>query len=130
MDRLNELKKDKQFWVSLPIRHKPNFLPKGFLSARSIPKEWTYQFMKLNRIPGRSNINQVPWNQSKIDKLKEFKCDIFIDDKPETFNECNENGIFCLLMDAPHNQCTKTKYRIYDLKLETIKEKYKLWKSM
>lgn len=120
LDRLNELKKDKNFWVNLPIRNMPNFIPKGFLSARSIPKAWTYQFMKLNNIPGRSNINQVPWNVSKISKLKSLKADIFIDDKAETFEECNNNGIFCLLMDAPHNQHINTKYRIYDLDINKI----------
>lgn len=120
LDRLTELRKDKQFWVSLPIRNRPNFTPKGFLSARSIPKAWTYEFMKLNNIPGRSNINQVAWNVSKIKKLKEFECDIFIDDKAETFQECHANGIFCLLMDAPHNQHINTPYRIYNLDINNI----------
>ncbi|MGV8961927.1 MAG: hypothetical protein ACOH2V_00920 [Candidatus Saccharimonadaceae bacterium] len=129
MERLTELRKDKQFWTSLPVRHKPNFKPKGFLSARSIPKAWTHEFMKINNIPGRSNINQLPWNTSKIDKLKEFKCDIFIDDKAETFEECNAAGIFCFLMDAPHNQHIDTDLRIYDLNIDNITEKYKLWKK-
>lgn len=119
-ERLAELRKQKDFWLTLPIRHKPNFRPKGFLSARSIPKAWTHKFMQLNEIPGRNNINQVPWNYSKIEKLKELKCDIFIDDKPETFEDCHKAGIFCLLMDAPHNQHIKTKYRIYDLDIKTI----------
>lgn len=130
LERLTELKKDKQFWTSLPIRHKANFRPKGYLSARSIPKEWTYQFMKINQLAGRSNINQVPWNVSKIDKLKALGCDIFIDDKPETFEDCHKAGIFCLLMDAPHNEYIETEYRVHDLDIKTIMEKYKLWKSM
>lgn len=130
LERLTTLKKDKDFWLTLPIRHFPDFKPKGFLSARSIPKAWTYEFMKLNKIPGRSNINQVPWNVSKIDKLKKFGCDIFIDDKAETFEECHDAGIFCLLMDAPHNQHINTEYRIYGLRIAEILKKYQLWKSM
>lgn len=118
------LKKDKNFWVKLPTKHNPDFKPKGYLSARSIPKRWTYEFMKLNNLPGRSNINQVPWNISKIGKLKEFGVDVFIDDKLETFLDCNKNGIFCLLMDCSHNQSYKTDLRIYDLNYKTILEKY------
>ena len=126
-ERLKEVAKDKSFWVELPLRHSLNFHPKGYLSARSIPKEWTYQFMKRNKIPGRSNITQVPWNKSKIEKLKELKADIFIDDKPETFEDCHKAGIFCLLMDAPHNQFINTQYRIYDLDINNI---MRLWQKL
>lgn len=124
---LQLLKRDKSFWVTLPIKYRPNFRPKGYLSARSIPKAWTYQFMCINQLPGRRNINQVPWNVSKIKKLKELNCDIFIDDKIETFEECNKNGIFCLLMDASHNQNYKTPYRINNLDIENIMQ---LWRKL
>lgn len=122
--RLSKLRQDKAFWLSLPVKNKPNFTPKGFVSARAIPKTWTVESLKLNKIPGHSNVQQVPWGESKITLLKEANCDIFIDDKVETFRECHKNGIFCLLMDASHNQSVKTKYRIYDLNLETIMEMY------
>jgi hypothetical protein len=125
-ERLEELRKDKNFWTSLPVLHFPGFQPIGFLSARSIPKAWTHEFMVINGIPGRGNIHQVPWGQSKIDKLKEMGAEIFIDDKLETFLECSNNGIFCLLMDAPHNQGISTPYRIYDLNIDTIT---KLWQK-
>lgn len=126
-ERMIELSKDKNYWVNLPVRFKPDFQPKGYLSARGVPKRWAYEFMKKNNIPGRCNINQVPWNYSKIQKLKELKCDIFIDDKPETFEECHRNGIFCLLMDTPHNHHIETNFRIYNLKIDTIMKKYKEW---
>lgn len=129
IERLNELKKDKSFWVKLPVKHYPNFKPNGFLSARSIPKKWTHEFMKRNNISGRSNINQVPWNVSKINKLKEMKVDIFIDDKVETFMDCHKAGIFCLLMDACHNQNVDTPYRIYNLDINEIMKKYKEWQK-
>ena len=127
---LSLLKKQRDFWVNLPIKHFPNFKPKGYLSARSIPKSWTKEFMKRNKLPGRSNINQVPWNVSKIDKLKKLGVEVFIDDKLETFLECNNNGIFCLLMDASHNQNFKTGLRIYNLNYETILEKYNQYSNI
>lgn len=122
--RLNLLTKERDFWLNLPIKNVPNFQPKGFVSARGIPKAWTKESLKINNIPGRSNVHQVFWGQSKLQLLKSLNCDIFVDDKPETFYECNRNGIFCLLMDARHNQKVRTKYRIYDLDIEKIMQKY------
>lgn len=125
--RLTKLSKEKEFWLSLSLKNRPNFKPKGFVSARGIPKSWTKESLKLNNIPGRSNVHQVPWGQSKIKVLKELECDIFIDDKVETFRECHSNGIFCLLMDASHNQKIKTPYRVYDLDINNI---LNLWRKL
>ena len=122
--RLSCLKKEKDFWLTLPVKNVPNFQPKGFVSARSITKSWTIESLRINSIPGRSNVNQVPWGQSKIKVLKDLDCDIFIDDKYETFKECHKNGIFCLLMDASHNQRYSTQYRIYDLDIKSIMSFY------
>lgn len=123
-NRLKILSEEKNFWLSLPVKNIPNFQPKGFVSARGIKKTWTKESLKINNIPGRSNVHQVYWGESKINVLKSLGCDVFIDDKYETFKECNKNGIFCLLMDASHNQKYKTKLRIYDLNIETIKDLY------
>ena len=126
-ERLKILLHEKNFWLNLPIKNVPNFQPSGFVSARAIPITWTRESLKLNKIPGRSCVNQVPWGESKIKLLKQLKCDIFIDDKYLTFQECHKNGIFCLLMDAPHNQQVKTPYRIYDLNIDTI---LNLWRKL
>ena len=123
--RLSGLMKEKEFWLNLPIKNKPNFLPKGYVSARSIHKTWTVESLKRNKIPGRSNVHQVHWGQSKLELLKSLNCSIFIDDKVETFRELNKNGLFCLLMDASHNQNVKTKYRIYNLDINNIMEMYR-----
>lgn len=125
--RLGILTKEKDFWLSLPVKNIPNFQPKGFVSARGIKKSWTKESLKTNNIPGRSNVHQVYWGESKIDTLKRLGCQIFIDDKYETFKECNKNGIFCLLMDASHNQKYKTPYRIYDLNIDNI---LTLWRNL
>lgn len=122
--RLGIVAGEKDFWLNLPIKNMPNFVPKGYVSARGIPKSWTVESLRRNNIPGRSNVNQVNWGQSKLELLKQLKCDIFIDDKVSTFKELNKNGIFCLLMDAPHNQKTKTDKRIYDLDIDNIMRMY------
>lgn len=122
--RLNILKQEKEFWLNLEVKNYPNFQPAGFVSAREIPKEWTKESLKINSIPGRSNVHQVGWKDSKLQVLKDLGCDIFIDDKVSTFRECNKNGVFCLLMDANHNQDVKTKYRVYDLDINNIMDLY------
>ena len=66
----------------------------------------------------------IPSHRFGKELLQNLGCTIFIDDKYLTFKECNQNGIFCLLMDAPHNRHIKTEYRIYDLNINTIIE---LW---
>lgn len=128
-NRLKILMKEKSFWLSIPPKHIPNFQPTGFVSARSIPKKWTYECLKINQIPGRSNIHQVEWGQSKIDLLKSLNTDIFIDDKEKTWRECNKNGVFCLLMDACHNQNVKTNLRINNLNIENIMDLYRKYKK-
>lgn len=128
-DHLNELTRDKKFWLSIQTKHMPDFQPAGYVSARSIPLKWTKDTLKLRQFPGRSKVYHVKWNESKMDVLKSLNCDIFIDDKIETFEECWKNGIFCLLMDTPQNRHLKTKYRIKDLKFETIMKKYSWQKS-
>lgn len=122
--RLNQLTAEKEYWLNLPVKNYPDFQPNGFVSARGIPKTWTVESLKRNNIPGRSNVHQVNWGQSKVQLLKDLECSIFIDDKYETFKDCNKNGIFCLLMDAPHNKKYKTKLRINNLNIDTIKSMY------
>lgn len=127
--RLDLLTRERNFWLTLPIKNVPNFMPSGFVSARGIHKSWTKESLRINNIPGRSNVHQVYWGESKIEKLKSLGCDIFIDDKYETFKECNKNGIFCLLMDAPHNRKYKTKYRIDNLEINNIMTMYNTLKK-
>jgi len=125
--RLFVLSQERDFWINLPIKNRPNFQPKGFVSARGIKKAWTKESLKVNNIPGRSNVHQVYWGESKVELLKQLGSDIFIDDKYETFKECNKNGVFCLLMDASHNQKYKTPYRIHDLDINNI---LALWQKL
>lgn len=119
-ERLKLLSTTKEFWLNLTLKNRPDFNPTGYVSARGIPKSWTVESLTKFNLPGRSNVHQVHWGESKVAKLKDLKCDIFIDDKYLTFKECHAAGVFCLLMDAPHNRHIKTKYRIYNLNIKNI----------
>ncbi len=116
-ENLELLKNDKDFWVNLPVKNIPSFEVDYYVTARSIPIEWTQEAIQKNNLP-KATIHTLPWNVSKIDTLKQLGVNIMIDDKYETFKECLNSGIFCYLMDAPHNKHYNVgHHRIYDLNL-------------
>ena len=115
---LEQLKDEKEFWVNMPVKNKPSFEVDYYITARSIPVEWTKEAIQKNNLP-KAPVYSLPWNVSKIDTLKELGVDIMIDDKYSTFKECKENGIFCYLMNSDTNQHYNVgHHRIYDLNLK------------
>lgn len=79
MDNLKKLSNDENFWVNLKVKHRPNFEPVCYISSRSIPVEFTEKFIQKAGLPC-APVFHVPWNESKIDVLKENKIDILVDD--------------------------------------------------
>jgi uncharacterized HAD superfamily protein len=116
---LDEIKNDKNFWLSIKRKVEPKdlkFEPHCYITSRSIPIEWTKEWLKLNGFPAVP-VYQIPNNESKVDVAKQSGCDWFVDDKFENFVELNKNGICCFLMDAPHNEKYEVGHkRILDLK--------------
>lgn len=114
---LKEVMKDETFWENLPVLHRPNFEPACYISSRSIPVAFTQKFIKKAGLPC-APVYHVPWNESKVEVLKANKIDIHIDDKVQNFLEATNAGIFCYLMDAPHNRDFDDKgRRIFNLQL-------------
>ena len=114
---LEQLKNEKDFWVNMPVKNRPSFEIDYYITARSIPVEWTEEAIQRNNLP-KAPVYSLPWNMSKIDTLKKLGVDIMIDDKYATFKECKENGIFCYLMNATSNQHYNVgHHRIYNLDL-------------
>ena len=115
---LEQLKDEKEFWVNMPVKNRPSFEVDYYITARSIPVEWTKEAIQKNNLP-KAPVYSLPWNVSKIDTLKELGVDFMIDDKYSTFKECKENGIFCYLMNSDTNQHYNVgHHRIYDLNLK------------
>ena len=115
---LESLLKDKDFWINMEVKNRPSFEIDAYVTARSIPVEWTKEAIQKNNLP-KAPIYSLSWDASKIDTLKSLNCDIMIDDKYQTFKECKENGIFCYLMDGHSNRHYNVgHHRIYDLNLE------------
>ena len=116
-DKLDELSTDEEFWTTLPTKHLPTFEPDLYITSRSIPVEWTKKNLERNGFPC-APVYCVPWNESKIELLKEHSVTIMIDDKFANYKDATENGIFCYLMDAPHNKYYNVGHRrIFDLNL-------------
>lgn len=101
-ENLRKLQNDKDFWVNMPVKTTIPFEIDAYVTARSIPIEWTQEAIQKNNLP-KAKIISLPWNVSKINTLKELGCTIMIDDKMATFKECKANGIFCYLVTTPAN---------------------------
>lgn len=116
-DELKALSNDEEFWTNLKVKHYPNFEPACYISSRSIPVAFTEKFIQKAGLPC-APVFHVPWNTSKVKVLKENNINILVDDKVENFLEATKAGVFCYLMDAPHNQKFDAKgRRVYNLNL-------------
>lgn len=101
--QLKELESDKEFWVNLPVKNYPNFVPHCYITARSIPEEWIKESLEKNNLPCRP-IYTVPWGASKEEVLKQSGVDILIDDNISNFLTAEKIGITAYLMDTPANR--------------------------
>lgn len=118
-ERFDELHENKSFWLNIPPKIKPedlNFEPVCYVTSRSIPHEWTHEWLIKNGFPDVELIS-VGYGNSKVDALK-GKCDIFIDDRFDNFVELNKSGICCFLMTAPHNM----RYNVGTRRIDNIKD--------
>jgi 5'(3')-deoxyribonucleotidase/ribosomal protein L32 len=119
-DKFDILKEDKDFWLSIPVKTNPSdihFEPHCYITSRSIPKEWTEEWLDKNGFPTMP-VYCVPHNASKVEIAKESGIDIFVDDRFENFVELNSAGICCYLFDAPHNR----RYDVGHKRLYSLKE--------
>ena len=116
--KFEALKDDKAFWMSIPPKMNPRdlpFEPHCYITSRTIPKEWTEEWIQKNGFPTMP-VYSVGLNQSKVEVAKKSGIDWFVDDRYENFVELNKAGICTFLFDAPHNQRYSVGYkRIYKL---------------
>ena len=121
-----KLRKNKEFWMNLPIKNSPNFIPELFCTKRIIPKSWTKEYLKKNLIP-IAPIYQQWYQYGKKSTLIKGRVDVFIDDSIENMIELNLAGIPCLLMDAETNQEWEFFGRVFSLDYNHIEETYNLF---
>jgi 5'(3')-deoxyribonucleotidase len=115
-DKFESLKNNKEFWLSIPVKTPPSeipFEPHCYITSRSIPKEWTEEWLDKNGFPTLP-VYSIGHGMSKVEAVRNSGVDIYVDDRFENFVELNNANICCFLFDAPHN-------RRYDVGFKRIK---------
>ena len=119
-EKFEKLSGNKDFWMSIPVKTSPSdihFEPHCYITSRSIPKEWTEEWLDKNGFPTMP-VYSVGHGQSKVDVAKESGIEIYVDDRYENFVELNNAGVCCFLFDAPHNR----RYDVGYKRIKSLKE--------
>lgn len=125
MERMEELKQDKDFWLNLePIIKATDlpFEPAAYITSRMIPNEWTQEWLDLHGFPIAPAIT-VASGSEKAEHIEKLGLDWFCDDNFQTFSELNKRGICCFLMDAKHNQ----RYDVGSKRIKSLVELKERW---
>jgi hypothetical protein len=99
-----KVKQDESFWMGLKPLCDPNelaFEPVCYISNRSIPVEWSENWLISNGFPCAPVIHT---EHSKVEAVKEWKLDKFCDDSVRNFVEINQSGGLCYLFDTSYNR--------------------------
>ena len=116
----------KEWWLNLPIKHRPDFEVELFCTKRISPKQYSYQWLKGNDFP-IAPIYQVLYQKDKKSRFIKGRVDCFIDDSISNCIELNQAGIPCLLMDSPYNQSYGPIGRVFSLDYEEIMDTYEMF---
>lgn len=110
------IKKDHDFWVNAPALD--TYIPKQvqmYLTARECPNEWTTEWLKKNGFPLLPLVNTQIEKRKKVDIALQAGMHGHVDDKAETFMECNRILPYSFLVSRPWNIDVITPRRIYRL---------------
>lgn len=124
-----KLIKDRDFWINLPVLHRPDFSPTLFCTKRTSSKNYLKQWLINNDIP-IAPIYQVLYQNDNKARFVKGRIDVFVDDSIDNFISMNLAGVPCLLMNNPANLHLGPMLRIYSLDYEEIEDVYNLAKDM
>ena len=117
-EKFELMRDDKDFWLNIEPKVTPKdlpFEPHCYITSRSIPREWTEEWLKKWNFPAVP-VYSIGFDQSKVEVAKKSGIDWFVDDRYENFVELNNAGICTFLMDCEHNRRYNVGYkRIYSL---------------
>ena len=120
--------KERDFWINLPVRRRPDFEPKLYCSSRVNKKCWTKKAIEINDLPN-SPLYQVPGYHIPKSKYIKGRVDVFIEDSPHQWKALNGAGIPCLLIDSPNNKEYGPILKINTLNYDEIEDAYYLGKE-
>lgn len=115
-----EVKKDYDFWLTIPPLLDPQslpFEPACYITARTIPAEITQQWLNKNGFPV-APLYSVGEKDSKVNVALKANINLFIDDSYNNFVQLNNAGITTLLYTAPYN----VKYNVGHLRINNFTE--------
>jgi len=119
-ERWDEVRNDKDFWMGVKPLIDPSelgFEPSIYITKRVCDPEITREWLEINNFP-KAKIIHVQRGKTKVDACKSANLDVFVDDKFDTFVDLNNAGIFCYLMDKPHNN----RYNVGHMRIKSLKE--------
>ena len=124
-ERIEELRDDKEFWMSITPKINPKdipFEPVCYITSRPCPVEWTIEWLHNNGFTNAkvycTYLGEGLLCSSKVDIAKQMQLNWFVDDRYSNFVELNEAGVCCFLFDAPHNQ----RYHVGYKRIKTLKD--------
>ncbi len=123
MNEFSKMEKEEtinNFYLNLKPLIKPldiPFEPDCYITSRPVSSEISEKWLYANGFPVRP-VFTVSSEKSKLDYAKERGLDMFVDDGWHNFKQLNENGIFCYLMDAPHNR----RYQVGHRRIESLND--------
>lgn len=126
-DRWKEIENNEEFWTGLDTLIHPDdllFEPHCYITARSIPQEWTEKWLfEINNFP-KVPVITVGRGESKVEQAKLIGVEVFVDDAYHNFKELNDNGIFTYLLTRSHNE----KYDVGHRRLNSLNDVVKIKK--
>lgn len=122
------LKKDREWWINLPVKNKINFIPELYCTKRVCSKNYSKTWLERNNYPSRP-IYQVLYQKANKAKYIKGRVDIFVDDSVSNFIQMNLAGVPCLLMATDSNEKWGPYGKVYSLDKEEIEQGYNFIKS-
>lgn len=118
-----KLKNDRNFWLSLEVKHRPNFIPELYCTKRVNPKSYTKKWLEINDFPKRPVYQMLFQHGNKADIIK-GRCDVLIDDSYDNVVKALDSGLPAILLTTSYNEDIDFKYRVKSLDLNEIERVY------
>ena len=103
LDNFDKIIEDESFWSTRPIYLGPSewllYEPAAYITARTIPHEWTDNWLKDNDFPKAPLL----CGKDKVTLCKAVGAEVFIDDSYDNYLSFKGSGIKCFLFTADHN---------------------------
>lgn len=118
-----QLRHDKDFWLSLKVKHRPNFIPELYCTKRVNPKSYTKEWLKNNGFPKRPVYQMIYQHGNKATMIK-GRCDVLIDDSLSNVLKSMKYGLPAILMVSSENEGCEYPYKIHNLDITEIERVY------